>query len=67
MEATGYCHYQLVYSVQENNIKVAVENPLTVNRFIQIKLAKVKTDKSGLKLIYEYAKQVQLKLWQGNS
>ncbi|WP_452219681.1 IS110 family transposase, partial [Lacinutrix salivirga] len=43
------------------------ENPLSVKRFIQMKLSKVKTDKSDSKLICEYAKQVQLKLWQGNS
>lgn len=32
-----------------------------------MKLSKIKTDKSDSKLICEYAKQVQLKLWQGNS
>ena len=67
MEATGYYHYQLAYYLQENNIKVSVENPLAVKRFIQMKLSKIKTDKSDSKLICEYAKQVDLKLWQGNS
>ena len=32
-----------------------------------MKLSKIKTDKSDSKLICEYAKQVELKLWQGNS
>ena len=32
-----------------------------------MKLSKIKTDKSDSKLIYEYAKQVELKLWQSNS
>ena len=32
-----------------------------------MKLSKIKTDKSDSKLICEYAKQVDLKLWQGNS
>ena len=67
MEATGYYHYQLAYYLQENSIKVSVENPLAVKRFIQMKLSKIKTDKSDSKLICEYAKQVDLKLWQGNS
>jgi transposase len=40
---------------------------LSVKRFIQMKLSKIKTDKSDSKLICEYAKQVDLKLWQGNS
>jgi len=67
MEATGYYHYQLVYFSQENSVKVSVENPLSVKRFIQMKLSKIKTDKSDSRLVCEYAKQVELKLWQGNS
>ena len=67
MEATGYYHYQLAYHLLESVIKVSVENPLAVKRFIQMKLSKIKTDKSDSKLICEYAEQVELKLWQGNS
>ncbi|MDX5584420.1 MAG: IS110 family transposase [Aureibaculum sp.] len=67
MEATGYYHYQLAYYLLESVIKVSVENPLAVKRFIQMKLSKIKTDKSDSKLICEYANQVELKLWQGNS
>jgi len=67
MEATGYYHYQLAYYLLEAGIKVSVENPLAVKRFIQMKLSKIKTDKSDSRLICEYAKQVELKLWQGNS
>ena len=67
MEAIGYNHYQLAYYLLENSIAVSVENPLAVKRFIQMKLSKIKTDKSDSKLICEYAKQVELKLWQGNS
>jgi transposase len=44
LEATGY--YQLAYHLLESGIKVSVENPLSVQRFIQMKLAKVKTDKA---------------------
>ncbi|AFL81759.1 transposase [Aequorivita sublithincola DSM 14238] len=67
MEATGYYHYQLAYFLLESGIKVSVENPLAVKRFIQMKLTKNKTDKSDSKLICDYAEQVALKLWQGNS
>jgi len=67
MEATGYYDYQLAYYLQENSVLLSVENPLSVKRFIQMKLSKIKTDKSDSKLICEYAKQVDLKLWQGNS
>ena len=67
MEATGYYHYQLAYHLLEFGIKVSVENPLSVKRFIQMGLSKVKTDKSDSKLICAYAEQVELKLWKGNS
>ena len=67
MEATGYYHYQLAYHLLESGIKVSVENPLSVKRFIQMGLSKVKTDKSDSKLICAYAQQVELKLWQGNT
>jgi transposase len=67
MEATGYYHYRLAYHLLESGIKVSVENPLAVKRFIQMKLSKIKTDKSDSKLICSYAQQVALKLWQGNS
>lgn len=67
MEATGYYHYQLAYFLQEKMIKVSVENPLSVKRFIQMKLSKIKTDKSDSKLICEYAQYRKLKLWEGHT
>jgi transposase len=67
VEAKGYYHYQLAYHLLESSIKVSVENPLAVKRFIHMKLPKIKTDKSDSKLICEYAGQVDLKLWIGNS
>ncbi len=62
MEATGYYYYELAYHLLESGIKVSVENPLSVKRFIQMKLTKIKTDKSDSKLICAYAEQVELKL-----
>ncbi len=67
MEATGYYHYQLAYFLLEKNIRVSVENPLSVKRFIQMKLSKVKTDKSDAKMICAYAQNVELKLWEGQT
>lgn len=67
MEATGYYHYQLAYFLRDKGINVSVENPLSVKRFIQMKLSKIKTDKSDSRLICEYAQQVDLKLWEGHS
>jgi len=46
MEAMGYYHYRLARFLYKNNVVVSVVNPLSVKRFIQMKLAKVKTDKS---------------------
>lgn len=56
MEATGYYHYRLAQFLHKNGVAASVVNPLSVKRFIQMKLAKVKTDKSDAKAICEYAK-----------
>ena len=67
MEATGYYHYQLAYFLVDNLIQVSVENPLSIKRFIQMKLSRVKTDKSDAKMICLYAQHQDLKLWVGYS
>jgi transposase len=54
MEATGYYHYRLAQFLYKGKVQVSVVNPLSVKRFIQMKLAKVKTDKSDAKAICEY-------------
>ncbi|UNY99852.1 IS110 family transposase [Zhouia spongiae] len=55
MEATGYYHYRLAQFLNHNGFTVSIVNPLSVKRFIQMKLSKVKTDKSDAKAICEYA------------
>ena len=55
MEATGYYHYRLAQFLYKSDVVVSVINPLSIKRFIQMKLAKVKTDKSDAKAICEYA------------
>ena len=54
MEATGYYHYRLAQYLYKHQVVVSVVNPLSIKRFIQMKLAKVKTDKSDSKAICEY-------------
>lgn len=54
MEATGYYHYRLAQFLYKSGVLVSVVNPLSVKRFIQMKLAKVKTDKSDAKSICDY-------------
>ena len=65
MEATGYYYSQLAYFLLENEIPVSVVNPLSVKRFIQMKLVKVKTDKADAKMIRLYGESVDLPLWTG--
>lgn len=56
MEATGYYHYRLAQFLHKSGVSVSVVNPLCVKRFIQMKLAKLKTDKSDAKAISEYGR-----------
>ena len=63
MEATGYYHYRLAQFLYEKGIKVSVVNPLSVKRFIQMKLSKIKTDKSDAKAICEYASTNEVPLY----
>jgi transposase len=67
MEATGYYHYQLAHYLVEHKIIVSVENPLSIKRFIQMKLSRIKTDKSDAKMICQYGQERDLQLWVGYS
>ena len=67
MEATGYYHYRLAQFLYKNCIAVSVVNPLSVKRFIQMKLSKVKTDKSDAKAICEYALSNEVPLYNALS
>jgi transposase len=63
MEATGYYHYRLAQFLYKSGVIVSVVNPLSVKRFIQMKLAKVKTDKSDAKAISEYGEMNAVPLY----
>lgn len=69
MESTGVYHLRLAYYLYEKGIAVSVENPLSIKRFIQMRLTRVKTDRSDSQMIYEYAVNSgnDLRLWQGQS
>ena len=63
MEAMGYYHYRLAQFLYKGKVQVSVVNPLSVKRFIQMKLAKVKTDKSDAKAICEYGQMNEVPLY----
>jgi transposase len=63
MEATGYYHYSLAQYLYNNQVTVSVVNPLSIKRFIQMKLAKVKTDKSDAKAICDYGLTQEVPLY----
>lgn len=65
MEATGYYHYLLAQFLFGSGIRVSVVNPLSVKRFVQMKLAKVKTDKSDARAIRDYARVNEVPLYDG--
>jgi len=67
MEATGYYHVRLAYFLLESGLPVSVVNPLKIKRFIQMKLSKIKTDKSDSKMIQLYGHDCNPKLWAGES
>ncbi len=67
MEATGYYHYQLAHYLLEHKIMVSVENPLSIKRFVQMKLSRIKTDKSDAKMICQYGQERDLQPWAGYS
>jgi transposase len=63
MEATGYYHYRLAQFLYRKSISVSVVNPLQVKRFIQMKLSKIKTDKSDARAICEYGQKNDVPLY----
>lgn len=64
MEATGCYHHKLAMFLYEKGIAVSVVNPLIIKRFIQMKLRRVKTDKSDAFMIYNYAHEQSLEYWR---
>jgi len=67
IEARGSYHSQSAYYLLKSGVKGFVENAKSVKRFIEMKLSKLKIDKSDSKLICDDTQKVELKLWKGNS
>lgn len=64
MEATGCYHHQLAMFLYGRGICVSVVNPLVIKRYIQMKLKRVKTDKSDALMIYRYSCEQELEHWE---
>lgn len=54
MEATGVYHLNLIFFLQEKNVRFSVVNALQIKRYIQMHLERNKSDKKDSKRIYEY-------------
>lgn len=65
MEATGYYHYLLAQFLYCKGVVVSVVNPLSVKRFRQMKLARIKTDKSDAMAIRDYGRVNEVPLYDG--
>jgi len=63
MEATGPYYQKLVDYLHTRGIAVSVCNPLSVNRFAQITLARAKTDRVDAALIMRYGKKFEPPLY----
>ncbi len=64
MEATGCYHHKLAMFLYDKGVIVSIVNPLVIKRFIQMKLRRLKTDKSDAFMIYGYACEQSLEQWQ---
>lgn len=63
MEATGSYYQGLATWLYTHSFDVSVVNPLSVKRFIQMRLKTSKTDKLDAQMIREYGESEQPKLW----
>lgn len=55
MEATGNYHIRFITFLEESSILFSIVNPLSVKRFAQMKMIRLKTDKVDAKTIALYA------------
>ena len=64
MEATGSYSFMLAHYLYDEGIAVSVINPLVIKRYIQMKLRRLKTDKSDAQMIARYAVEQPLECWE---
>jgi transposase len=67
MEATGVYHSNLAHWLYGAGFDVAIINPLIIKRYTQMKMTRVKTDKSDCVLIAEYGFREKLNLFKPKS
>lgn len=67
MEATGIYHSRLALKLYESGRQVSVVNPLVIKRYGQMKLLRVKSDRSDAFLIMKYGQQEKPALWEPSS
>lgn len=63
MESTSTYHFQLALYLHEQGMYVSVVNPLPVKRFMQMRLQRIKTDRSDAKMLAAYGESEQPKAW----
>ena len=64
MESTGSYHQQLAATLFNEAVRVSVINPMIIKRFIQMKLKRIKTDKSDAEMLSQYGREQELDLWE---
>lgn len=67
MEATGIYHSKLAYWLHGAGYKVSILNPLIIKRYAQMKMCRVKTDKSDCTIIAEYGYKEELHFFKPKS
>jgi transposase len=72
MESTGVYHLKVAsYLASDLGLKVAVVNPLVINRYMQMNLSRCKSDKADSKQIasygYQYSKDITLYIPKGET
>lgn len=63
-ESTGNYYLSLATHIYQSNIAISVVNPLSIKRYAQMKLNRVKTDKRDAQLIADYCKSQKPQFWQ---
>lgn len=63
MEATGCYHHRLALFLFDNGHLLSVVNPLVIKRYTQMKLRRLKTDKSDAFMIFNYGCEQELDFW----
>lgn len=64
LEATGSYHSRLVAALLDAAVPLSVLNPLVIKRYAQMKLRRVKTDRSDAMLLAEYGTQINPGLYR---